>query len=162
MTPEELAAHLKEVTGAIERDEISNGQLTVFVPREKYAEVGRHLRECGRCRFDYFDFLSAIDWESEGRFEVISHLYSLRRDHHLNYKTAVPADDPTVPTLSGIWRGANWHERETFELFGIEFEGHPHLVKLVLPEAFEGYPLRKSFALMTREAKEWPGLKEPE
>jgi NADH-quinone oxidoreductase subunit C len=74
----------------------------------------------------------------------------------------VPRDNPTLQTLSGVWRGANWHERETWELFGVLFEGHPHLVKLLLPSDFEGYPMRKEFLLMTREAKEWPGAKEPE
>ena len=71
--------------------------------------------------------------------------------------------DPNEITYfgSGIWRGANWHERETAELFGVLFDGHPHLVKLLLPEAFEGFPLRKDFLLMTREAKEWEGREEP-
>jgi NADH-quinone oxidoreductase subunit C len=62
-----------------------------------------------------------------------------------------------VPTISDLYPGANWHERETWELFGIGFEGHPQLVKLLLPEQFEGHPLRKDFKLMTRVAKPWPG-----
>jgi NADH-quinone oxidoreductase subunit C len=77
-------------------------------------------------------------------------------------KVQCDAAEPHCPTISDIWPGANWFEREAWELFGIVFDGHPHLVKLVLPEQFEGHPLRKDFALMTREAKPWPGEAEGE
>ncbi len=103
--------------------------------------------------------MTAVDAEDQG-FEVVLHLYSVRRQHHVNLKTIV-ARGQSLPTLSEIWLGANWCERETWELFGIEFDGHPNLVKLLLPIEFEGFPLRKDFLLMTREAKEWPGEKEP-
>jgi NADH-quinone oxidoreductase subunit C len=161
MKPEELAQHLTEATGAIERHEVAHGELSVWVPAAKWVEVGKHLRTCGRCRFDYFTFLCAVDLEADG-FEIVTHVYSVPRQHHVNMKTVVPRDDGKIPSLAGVWRGANWHERETWELFGVIFEGHPHLVKLLLPTDFEGFPMRKDFLLMTREAKEWPGAKEPE
>ncbi|MCA1832699.1 MAG: NADH-quinone oxidoreductase subunit C [Actinomycetota bacterium] len=160
MKAAELSQHLKEATGAIERDEVLNEQLSVWTTSEKWVEVATHLRDCGKCMFDYFTFLSAVDFEDEG-FEIVLHVYSIRRQHHINVKLTAPRENPSVPTLSGVWRGANWHERETWEMFGINFEGHPHLVKLYLTEAFEGNPLRKDFLLMTREAKEWPGEQEP-
>jgi NADH-quinone oxidoreductase subunit C len=162
MTPDELVAHLQEVdASAIARSDIQFGQASIWVSREKWQEVANHLKSCGRCRFDMFTFLCGVDWPDESEIEVVAHLYSVRRQHHINMKIRVPREDGSVPTLSGIWRGADWHERETAELFGVLFEGHPHLVKLLLPEAFDGYPMRKDFLLMTREAKEWEGREEP-
>ncbi|MEU8674008.1 NADH-quinone oxidoreductase subunit C [Streptomyces sp. NPDC048560] len=76
-------------------------------------------------------------------------------------RTTVPHDAPSLPTALGVYAGADWHERETHEMFGIAFEGHPHLVPLLLPENFEGHPLRKDFVLAARVAKAWPGAKEP-
>jgi NADH-quinone oxidoreductase subunit C len=162
MTPEELLAHLTEVDASlVERHDIQHGQLSIWVGRERWQECARHLKECGRCRCDLFTFLTAVDWPEDGEIEVVAHLYSVRRQHHIRMKIRVPRDGGSVPTLTGVWRGADWHERETAELFGVRFEGHPHLVKLLLPEAFEGYPLRKDFLLMTREAKDWEGRQEP-
>lgn len=161
MTPAELVNHLKEATGAVEREDITpQGQAAIYVPGSKWHEVAVHLKECPLCAFGFFTFLTAVDMEDEG-FEIVAHVYSARRQHHLNMKMMIPRTGGSVPTISGVWRGANWHERETHELFGIYFDGHPHLVKLLLPEQFEGHPLRKEFLLMTREMKEWPGEKEP-
>jgi NADH:ubiquinone oxidoreductase subunit C len=162
MTPEELVAHLQEVdASAVERHEVQFGQLSVWVPSAKWQEFARHLKGCGRCRFDMITFICGVDWPDDNEIEIVAHLYSVRRQHKMNMKIRVPREDGRVPTLSGVWRGANWHERETAELYGVLFEGHPHLVKLLLPEAFEGYPMRKDFLLMTREAKEWDGREEP-
>ena len=162
MTPEEIVAHLQEVDASfVERSEVQFGQASVWVPADKWVACGTHLKECGRCHFDMFTFMSGVDWPEQNEIEVVTHVYSVRRQHHLNMKIRVARDGGKVPTLSGIWRGANWQERETWELFGVTFEGHPHLVKLLLPEAFDGFPLRKDFLLMTREAKEWEGRENP-
>jgi NADH-quinone oxidoreductase subunit C len=99
---------------------------------------------------------------NDGGLEVVVHLYSTRHNHHLRLKVPCDAADPHCPTVSQLWPGANWHEREASELFGIAFDGHPHLVKLLLPEQFDGHPLRKDFVLMSREAKPWPGAVEGE
>jgi NADH:ubiquinone oxidoreductase subunit C len=88
-------------------------------------------------------------------------VYSTAHRHHLQVRAVVPREGGHLPTVSDLWAGANWHERETAELFGVGFDGHPNLAKLLLPEEFEGHPLRKEFALLTREAKPWPGAKEP-
>jgi NADH-quinone oxidoreductase subunit C len=93
-------------------------------------------------------------------FEVLVALTSLRHGVTVLVKTRLPAEDPHMPTLTGVFRGADWHERETAEMFGIVFDGHPNLVKLYLPEDFEGHPLRKSFPLASRVYKPWPGEKE--
>ena len=161
MLPEELAQHLTEATGAIERHEVAHDQLSVWVNAAKWVEVARHMKDCGRCHFDFFNFLTAVDEEANG-FEIVANLYSVRRQHRVFLKTMLPHEGARLDTLSGVWAGANWCERETWELFGIDFAGHPNQVKLLLPVEFEGFPLRKDFILMTREAKEWPGMKEPE
>ena len=162
MTPDELVAHLQEADASfVDRSDVQFGQLSIWVSREKWQAAAEHLKSCGRCRFDMFTFLCGVDWPDDNEIEVVAHLYSVRRQHHINMKIRVPREGGSVPTLSGIWRGADWHEREAAELFGVGFEGHPHLLKLLLPEAFEGYPMRKDFLLMSREAKEWEGREEP-
>jgi NADH:ubiquinone oxidoreductase subunit C len=112
----------------------------------------------------FIDFLTAVDQldavEDPG-FDVVVHLWSMDRREHLLLRTRVPADAPTLDTATGVFAGASWHERETFEMFGVDFAGHPHLVPLLLPDGFEGHPLRKSFVLAARAAKAWPGAKEP-
>ncbi len=139
------------------------GHPVVKVSPARYRELAQFLRDDHDLAFDFFDFLSGVDYRPRGGgYEVVAHLYSTRHNHHVRFKIECDAENPHVPTLSDLWAGANWHERETWELFGIVFDGHPHLVKLVLPEQFEGYPLRKDFALMTREAKPWPGAAEGE
>ncbi len=114
--------------------------------------------------FTYFDFLTAVDQldaaEDPG-FDVVVHLWSIDRREHLLMRTRVPAGAPTLPTATGVFAGASWHERETYEMFGLVFDGHPNLIPLLLPDGFEGHPLRKSFVLAARAAKAWPGAKEP-
>jgi NADH-quinone oxidoreductase subunit C len=144
-------------------DEDVFGHAVVTVAPERYREMARFLREDPALDFDFFDFLSGVDYTPKGGgYEVVTHLFSTSHNHHVRLKVPCDPADPRCPTISDVWAGANWHERETYELFGIHFEGHPHLVKLVLPEQFEGHPLRKDFALMSREAKPWPGAVEGE
>ena len=92
------------------------------------------------------------------RFQVFARLYSTTRHQGVTIKADLDDDDPRVPTWSDVYPGADWNERETWEMYGFVFEGHPHLVKLYLPGEFEGYPLRKDFPLLSREVKPWPGL----
>ena len=93
---------------------------------------------------------------------MLTHLFSTTHHHNVRVKVRLPHDDPVCPTVSDLFPTCDWHERETREMFGIRFEGHPHPVKLLLSEPFEGHPLRKDFPLMTREAKPWPGAVEGE
>ena len=139
------------------------GHPVVKVSPARYVEIATFLRDERDLAFDYFDFLSAVDFRGKGRgYELVVHLASTGHGHNVRLKVDCDAESPQVATLSELWAGANWHERETWELFGIDFQGHPHLVKLVLPEQFEGHPLRKDFGLMTRGAKPWPGAVEGE
>jgi NADH-quinone oxidoreductase subunit C len=130
-------------------------QAVVRVRPERYRDLVTTLRDDAEFACDFLDFVSAVD--REDGFDVVTQLWSTRHHHQVRIKVAAEKERPSVPTISDLYPGANWHERETWELFGIEFEGHPQLVKLLLPEQFEGHPLRKDFALTTRMAKPWPG-----
>lgn len=92
------------------------------------------------------------------RFQVFARLYSVRRHLGIILKADLDDDAPAVQTWSAVYPGAEWHERETWEMYGFDFVGHPHLVHLYLPGEFEGFPLRKDFPLLAREVKPWPGL----
>ncbi|WP_019632704.1 NADH-quinone oxidoreductase subunit C [Actinomadura atramentaria] len=138
--------------------EETHGGLSVGVPADRWIDALTFARDDLACGF--FDWLTGVDEVDDG-FAVVAHLYSLEERHHLLVRTRVPRAYPALPTATGVYRGAAWHERETFEMFGIEFEGHPNLVPLLLPDGFEGNPLRKDFVLASRVAKAWPGAKEP-
>ena len=164
LSPADIAKRLRAQFGedVLSTEEV-NGHAVATVAPGRYAEIASFLKDEPELDFDFFDFLTAVDYRPKGRgFEVVTHLYSTRLHHNARLKVECDAEDPVCPTISHVWPGANWFERETWELVGIKFEGHPHLVKLVLPEQFEGHPLRKDFALMTREAKPWPGAVEGE
>jgi NADH-quinone oxidoreductase subunit C len=132
------------------------GQAAVRIKPERYRELIQALRDDSEFACDFLDFVGGVDRGEEG-FDVVVQLYSTTRHHQVRVKLAADGEDPVVPTISDLYPGANWHERETWELFGIRFDGHPQLVKLLLPEQFEGHPLRKDFPLTTRLAKPWPG-----
>jgi NADH:ubiquinone oxidoreductase subunit C len=138
------------------------GQVTVDVPVDGWVPALRAARD--ELGFTYFDWLTAVDEldaDEDAGFDVVAHLWSLPRREHLLLRTRVPAGTPRLPTATGVFAGASWHERETAEMFGLDFPGHPHLVPLLLPDGFEGHPLRKDFVLAARAAKAWPGAKEP-
>jgi NADH-quinone oxidoreductase subunit C len=130
----------------------------VDVPAVRWLDALRLARD--RLGLDYFDWLSAVDELDDG-FTIVVHLWSLTARSHLLLRTRVPRSSPRLPSAVSVFRGAAWHERETYEMFGIEFDGHPNLVPLLLPDGFEGHPLRKEFVLAARAAKAWPGAKEP-
>jgi NADH-quinone oxidoreductase subunit C len=136
-------------------------QAVVRVTPDRYREVIQSLRDDEEFACDFLDFVGGVDRGEDG-FDVVVQLYSIGRRHQARVKVAAGRDDPVVPTISDLYPAANWHERETWELFGIRFDGHPQLVKLLLPEQFEGHPLRKDFPLATRTAKPWPGEEKAE
>lgn len=153
-------AAVAEVFGPEATAEEAYGLLTVDVPAGAWTGALQAARDVLGCSF--FDWLSAVDEPGSG-FRVCAHVVapavgSVRR---LLIRTTVPHDAPALPTAIGVYAGAAWHERETHEMFGIGFTGHPHLAPLLLPDGFEGHPLRKDFVLAARVAKAWPGAKEP-
>ncbi|MEU5402692.1 NADH-quinone oxidoreductase subunit C [Streptomyces sp. NPDC005963] len=174
-----------DVFGTDATADSSYGLLTVDVPPASWIAALETARDQLGCT--YFDWLSAVDEPGTG-FRICAHVVALggpppagaidgdssgaevRAEHaspggvqvrRLMLRTTVPHDAPVLPTAREVYAGADWHERETHEMFGVEFTDHPHLVPLLLPEGFEGHPLRKDFVLAARVAKAWPGAKEP-
>jgi len=179
--PDEVAEAFGAVEGATYDEGF--GPLTVTVPARHWPDALATARDALGCTF--FDWLSAVDELADG-FAVVCHLAAVgpaatrraetpeawpasRGVRHLLLRTSLPREEPVLPSAVGIFAGASWHERETTEMFGIEFtvaEGRTVAETaptrhLLLPEEFEGYPLRKDFVLVSRVAKPWPGAKEP-
>ena len=125
------------------------GEFTVIVPREQLAAICSFLKSAPGLEFNFLSDLCGADRgpEEEPRFEVNYHLFSVTRFHRLRLKVLLNEDDARVPTVTGVWRTANWHERETFDLFGIIFEGHPDLRRILMPDDAQGHPLRKDYPL---------------
>ncbi len=109
---------------------------------------------------DFFDWLTAVDELDEG-FTVVAHLWSVTGRFGLLVRTRVPRDRPVLASAVGLFAGAAWAERETHEMFGVDFTDHPGLTPLLLAPEFDGHPLRKEFVLASRVAKPWPGAVEP-
>lgn len=123
------------------------GDWALIVPVPRLLEVMRHLRDAPDARFDFCSDLTASDWPPRAeRFDVIYNLYSIPLRHRIRVK-ARAAEDAAVPTMSGLWPAANWFEREAFDLFGITFEGHPDLRRILMPDDWQGYPQRKDYPL---------------
>lgn len=129
------------------------GPTTVDVPAQSWAAALATLHGAGAA---YLDFLTAYD-ELPAGFAVVAHVSTSDAAEHVLVRTRVPREDPALPSAARIYPGADWHERETHEMFGIDFPGHPALVPLLLPEGFTARPLRKDFVLVPRVVKAWPG-----
>jgi NADH-quinone oxidoreductase subunit C len=178
VSPDEALERARAVLGDKAADaKLNFGQVDITVDPDHLRDVATTLRDADDLRCLFFTFLSAVDRsefgdkqkaegeEAAGRsgdLEVLVHLYSPDHVFHVNIHVPVDFDEPVCPSISGIYAGALWHERETREMFGVHFEDHPRLVNLYLSEDFEGHPLRKSFRLPSRFIKEWPGAKDPE
>ena len=123
------------------------GEVTVFVPRDAIVEDCSFLKN--EHDFDLLADLCGDDRgpEEEPRFEVNYHLFSTRHFQRLRLKVLLSEDDPVVESVTSVWKTANWHERETYDMFGVKFEGHPDLRRILLPSDFDGHALRKDYPL---------------
>ena len=119
----------------------------VRVDSDNLLDVMAWLRDNTATKFDYMASLTAIDWtERSPRFDIVYHLYSIPKNHRITVKVGCD-DGEGVPTTTELWGTANWHEREVYDLYGVEFLGHPELERIFLPEDWEGFPLRKDYPL---------------
>lgn len=171
VSAEDALERARELLGDKATDlRVNHGQLDLSCNPGDVVDVVRALRDSDGLRYEFFTFLSAIDRtefggadsDKVGGLEVLIHLYSPDHAAHVNLHVPVDLDKPVCTSISDVFQGALWHERETYEMFGIDFEGHPNLVNLYLPEDFVGNPGRRSFKLPSRAIKEWPGAKDPE
>ena len=165
--PEEALERVREAVGSrLSNLKLNCDQVDAVCSPEELVDVVTALRDRDRLRFEFFTFLSGIDrsefGDEGGGLEVLIHLYSPEHVMHVNLHVPVAQNDPVCPSISGLFRGALWQERECHEMFGVDFEGHPGLSNLYLPEDFDGHPLLRSFKLPSRAVKEWPGAKDPE
>ncbi len=122
------------------------GETTVVVPEQRLVRVAEYLASEPSLRFTFLSDLTTVDrFPMEPRFELNYHLLSIERSLRLRLRVRMAGAQPEVPTVTGVWPTANWHERESFDLFGIRFHGHPDLRRILMPEEWEGHPLRKDY-----------------
>jgi NADH-quinone oxidoreductase subunit C len=122
------------------------GETTVVLPRNRLIAACEFLKSDPELDFNFLSDITPVDrYPIEPRFEVNYHLVSINRRDRLRLKVKVTSKDPTVPTVTGIWPTANWHEREAWDLMGVKFEGHPNLKRILLPDDWEGHPHRKDY-----------------
>jgi NADH-quinone oxidoreductase subunit C len=133
-------------------------QMWVRIPADRLLEVCRFLKEDPRCRMEQLSDLSCVDYlnypGAEDRFGVVYSLLSLTHNHRLWLKVFVNDPDPEIPSVFGIWKAANWTEREVYDLFGIRFPGHPDLRRILCPDFFVDHPLRKDYPLTGKGERE--------
>lgn len=149
-TPSPLVAALQREHSSLVTEIIqATGEVTAVVPREHIAALCAALKAGADTRFDFLADICGADRgvEEDPRFEVNYHLFSTIKYHRLRLKVVLSEADVHVPSVTGVWRTANWHERETFDLFGVIFDGHPDLRRILLPDDWQGYSLRKDFPL---------------
>lgn len=150
-----LHEKLKEkFADALEEIHDHRGDQTAVVKRERFIEIVEYLRDDPEFDFNMLTDLTAVDrleLKLKPRFEVVYHFYSLNKNHRLRIKVRVEEKDALMPTLTGYWPVANWFEREVWDMFGIRFEGHPDLKRILMYEEFEGHPLRKDYPINKRQ-----------
>ncbi|HTW32519.1 MAG TPA: NADH-quinone oxidoreductase subunit C [Candidatus Sulfotelmatobacter sp.] len=131
---------------AVESVKFDRDELTIFVERANLREACALLKEDPACPFNFLSDITAVDWyPAEPRFEVVYHLLSIPKKERVRLKVRLNSASPTVDSLTSVWPGANFFEREIFDLFGIRFAGHPYLRRIMMPEDWEGHPLRKDY-----------------
>jgi NADH-quinone oxidoreductase subunit C len=132
--------------GAVSQVLKSNGETTIVVPREMLRAAAQQCRDNPALKYNLLSDATCVDrFPLEPRFELHYQLVSLERRDRVRLRTSVSAQQPIIESLVPVWPGANWMEREIFDLFGIRFEGHPDLRRILLPDGFEGAPLRRDF-----------------
>jgi len=129
---------------ALKGGKIDRGELTLEIAAGKIASI------CGFLKYDQqfvrLSTVTAVDWHpAEPRFEVVYHLHSVERNQRVRLKCRLHGEDPVIESVTSVWRGADWYEREVFDLFGIRFLNHPNLRRIMLPDEWEGHPLRKDY-----------------
>lgn len=161
-TPRTYLDVLRERFGAaILQTSDFRGELTAVVAPEQIVAALTFARN-DPDGYPVFEDLTAVDWlERQPRFEVVYQLFSYKSKRGLRLKVQLPVDEPTTPSITHLWAGANWYEREVYDLFGITFEGHPDLRRIMMPDDWPGYPLRKDYPLAGTERGKGAGANPP-
>ncbi len=131
---------------AVQGAKLDRDELTVWIERGSIREACVTLKEDPEVQINFLSDLTCVDWyPSEPRFEVVYHLLSHANKERLRIKVKLPASDPSLESITSVWPAANFFEREVYDLFGVRFHGHPDLRRLLMPENWEGHPLRKDY-----------------
>ena len=147
MTSEDIYTKLKEEFGdsILSLEEVVLDSFILIAP-DALAGIARYLVEDSALAFDSLMCLSGVDLGvKEENLEIVYHLFSMTHRHTVVLKVHLPKEDPHIPSVEDIWKTANWHEREAYDLYGITFEGHSDLRRILMPEDWEGHPLRKDY-----------------
>jgi NADH-quinone oxidoreductase subunit C len=155
MTTNEIHERLKARFGE-DVGPLSEAKVDPFcvVKRERIAEVCRFLKTEPGIDIDFLEDETAVDWPKRNVIEVVYHLLSYKHRHAIVLKVEADRAAPSVPTVEGVWKTANWFEREIYDLFGVDFPGHPDLRRIMLPDDWVGHPLRKDY----QETGGWHGI----
>jgi len=144
----------ERLPGAVRQLSHSRGESYLHVEPARLVEVARFLKEEPVWQFAFLANISPVDWLSRSpRFEVVYHLRSLAFNYRLGLKVDVPDQTLSLPSLTGVWRAADWLEREAYDLFGVRFSGHPDLRRIMMPDDWQGHPYRRDYPLAGRAAE---------
>ena len=146
----------EKFSDAIQSNELQADMLCIHVKKEEIQNVFQFLRDDNELQFNFLTTLCGMHYPEKEQLGVVYHLHSFTNNHRIRIKTSTDINNPVIPTLTTIWPSANWMERETYEFFGIQFDGHPNLVRILNVDDFAGFPMRKDFPLedQTREDKD--------
>ncbi len=145
MTTEELFQIISELEPSAKQSEKTSDRPTVETPAETLVSLMQKLKDDSRLSFNMLLAHTAVDWLEEGQFELVYQLYSPQNQQYLAVLVYIPRNNPVIPTISSIWRIAEWQEREVYDLFGVLYDNHPDLRRLFLEDDWTGFPLRKSY-----------------
>jgi NADH-quinone oxidoreductase subunit C len=141
-----LSRLLASIGSAVEAAKFDRDELTIWVEKPSIREACALLRDDRECPFNYLSDLTCVDWyPSEPRFEVVYHLLSIPKKERVRLKVRLEGSSAAVESVTSVWPSANFYEREVFDLFGVRFTGHPNLKRIMLPDDWEGHPLRKDY-----------------
>ncbi len=141
-----LACLLSWNPASVEGAKFDREEMTIYVGRSYLREACVLLKSDPTCDFNYLSDVTCVDWlPEEPRFEVVYHLFSIAKKERVRLKARLSGDSPVIESVTSIWPGANYAEREVYDLFGVRFTGHPYLRRLLMPEDWEGHPLRKDY-----------------
>jgi NADH-quinone oxidoreductase subunit C len=141
-----LARLLEWNAAVVQAGKFDREELTVWIEKGAIREACAILRDDPGCPFNYLCDLTAVDWyPSEPRFEVVYHLLSIPKKERVRLKAKLDGSSPVLESVTSVWPAANYYEREVFDLFGVRFTGHPHLERIMMPDNWEGHPLRKDY-----------------
>jgi len=155
MTAEEVVETVKSALGeAVQKGEVNLGDAVIFVAPDSLHKVAQYIKEDAGLKMEYLSDIRGVDYldqDREPRFEAVYELHSFEHNHSIRIRVGLEQENPTVPTVTDLWNGALFPERELFDMLGFNVTGHPNLKRLIMPEEWEGHPLRKDYPLTTED-----------